>query len=175
MNNKNRVSYEEQKEQGLIRQQRQTFVPAPPKQEVLPPMQAPPSYQADFNLNIPPSATQHVELRTSATDRAKGFAIETRELGLVFSLSFCFAAWLLADVPIFSGWMLALFLGMYSIVWCFAYYQHKHTSAEGVSLYEAKGKVEIVKTIVNAQVRQFELDREQARKERAEDRARRLQ
>jgi hypothetical protein len=191
MSDENWVSYDEQKEQGLIRAQR-TFVPPAPKPEplaklgeVLPPAQ-PIHYEMDSRLNITPTATQHVEHRTDPIKRAQGFKIVTREMGIVYGAAMVGLCWAFAGVPLLSVPALIIFITIYSITWGFAYFHTLQTSAEGVSLYEAKGKVKIVKSVVDAQVRQFELDKEQARMqaqqlheqallERREDRKRRLQ
>jgi hypothetical protein len=173
MNNKNQVSYEEQIEQGLIRPQRGQFVPPAPRMEVLPPMPQTP-LSADVRFDLPASATQQTIVRTSGVDRARGFQIETRELGIVFGLGMVIVGYFVGDWPFLSLWTLTLFAVTYAITWAWAYYQHKHTSGEGVSLYEAKVKGEAVKTIVKAHTRQFELDREQARSERADLHNRRM-
>src|SRR5687768_11437148 len=101
MNNK--VTLQEQIEMGLIKPS-SNFV-APLQGEVLPPARPatpPASNESITRFDVPPSATSNVEVRTSAVDRARGFVIATRELGIVFGVTAMAVAWLFAGVPLLS-------------------------------------------------------------------------
>lgn len=166
------VSYDEQIEQGLIRKQRQTFV-APLQGEVLPPARpaAPPaSTESITRFDVAPSATSNVEVKTSAVDRARGFVIATRELGIVFGVTSVVVAWLFADVPILSLPTLAIFLLVYASTWGFAYYQTLAHSAEAAPLKEANRKLDIIEFDVRKRWEAYEREQRQMLQERTEDR-----
>ncbi len=165
----NKVTYDEQLEQGLVRP-RQTFVPAL-RGEVLPPLKP---TQADtsavISFDVAPTATQHIEMRTSAVDRARGFVIETSLLAGVLGVGLVFLAWLFADMPFLSGYTVTLFVVTFAVTWVYAYSQHKKHTAEGVSLYEARRKFDVIELDVRKRWEMAEREQRQMLSERTEDR-----
>lgn len=95
---------------------------------------------AQATLDVPLSATQHVEVRTSDEDRARGFALRTRQLGIVISTAMVVASVSFVNVPLFSFWSLSIFVLTYAAVWLYAYYLALTRSAEGIAYNESNRK-----------------------------------
>jgi len=81
------------------------------------------------------SVTQHVEMKTSAEDRARGFVMVTRGLGLAFAVGAAVVTAALGIVPVLSLAMLGILAGVYAAVWLAAYWMTLRQSAEGTSRF----------------------------------------
>lgn len=137
-----RVSRQEQEEIGALRPASRSYVPATPERRVsVPPAQ----HSVAHVIDAPLSATQHIEVRTSATDRAKGFLIATVPLYAAFALGVVLVAYLLWDTPILSWSALLIFWLSFVAAWLMGYVWTITISAEGVAFYEAKQKWNIIK------------------------------
>jgi hypothetical protein len=134
MNELRRVTYEEQKEAGLIRQQRSAFVPPAPVERY---PHLPAEHSATYTIDAVPVATQHIELRTSAVDRAKGFLIGWTPIFLLFSLAIVLAAVMFVELPLFSFAALVTLVLSFAGFWLIGWIVTLFTSAEGVSVIDA--------------------------------------
>lgn len=130
------ITLEEQARMGL-RTQRQHFVPVVARRESTP---APINAAITHTINAVPSATQHIELRTSSVDRALGFAIATAPLAALFAVVIMAICALGFGVPLVGLPMLVIVATVFAVVWTIAYLYTLSISAEGVSLYEAQEK-----------------------------------
>lgn len=118
------------------------FVPAP-----LPPpapIQLAPRNEVAHTLNVPMSATQHVEMKTSAVDRAKGFLIASVPLYMAFALGVLIISVLFFSVPFWSFWGLSVFWLSFVLAWLYGYRETIIHSAEGIAHYEAMRKWNII-------------------------------
>ena len=97
-------------------------------------------------IDTTPSATQHVELRTNAIDRALGFMIATSPLAAGFGVVVLGVVVLGFGVPILSLPALVILFSVFAVVWTVAYLYTLSISAEGVSMYEAQSKWDIIRT-----------------------------
>jgi len=130
------VTVEQQVAMGLRTQQR-NFVPVAMHRELPPP---PINAQVVHTIDAMPSATQHIELRTSSTDRALGFTIATAPLAALFAVVVMAICALGFGVPLVGLPMLVIVATVFATVWTIAYLYTLSISAEGVSLYEAQEK-----------------------------------
>lgn len=121
--------------------QRPNFVPAIRRQE---PMPIAPQYEVVHRIDAPLSATQHVEMHTSAVDRAKGFLIASTPLYGAFALGVVLLAILFAGVPFWSFWAFSIFWLSFVAAWLCGYQQTLEKSAEGISHYEARRKWDVI-------------------------------
>jgi hypothetical protein len=114
---------------------------APPAQQ---PIQIAPRYEVAHTINAPLSATQHIELRTSAVDRAKGFLIASVPLYAAFAVGVLAVSIAFAGVPFLSFWSFAIFWLSFVLAWLAGYWQMLEKSAEGIAHYEARRKWNII-------------------------------
>lgn len=117
------------------------FVPAIREQAPTPII---PHQEVTHHIDAPLSATQHVEMRTSAVDRAKGFLIASTPLYLAFALGVLLLAVLFAGVPFWSFWAFSIFWLSFVAAWLWGYKETLAKSAEGISHYEARRKWDII-------------------------------
>lgn len=117
---------------------------APLYEEPAPKAEIMPRYEVAHTINAPLSATQHVEMRTSATDRAKGFLIASVPLYAAFGLAVLVVSILYAGVPFWSFWSFAIFWLSFVLAWLVGYRETLIRSAEGIAHYESKRKWDIV-------------------------------
>jgi len=142
----NRVSYEEQQATGLLRindRNGSRYV----KNEIMKPTRtAPPTamQHTEHVINVPVQATQHIEVRTSSVDRAKGFLIAGVPLYAAFGVGMLIVAVALFGTPVLSLTGFLVFWVTFVLAWGWGYWQTLRTSAEGVSLYEARRKWDVV-------------------------------
>lgn len=108
---------------------RQTFVP--PAQPVQP-LPAQPAPLEGFN--VPSPATANVELRTSYTDRAKGFVWAITPVAAVTGVLACVGAVGLFSVPLLSWALLQTFLAFFCLTWGIGYGLHLLMSPDGALL-----------------------------------------
>jgi hypothetical protein len=103
-----------------------------------------PRHEVTHNINLPLSATQHIEMRTSAVDRAKGFLIGTVPLYGAFAFGVTVAAVWLTGEPLLSFWAFMVFWLSFVLAWIWGYRETLVRSAEGIAHYEAKRKWDVV-------------------------------
>lgn len=96
-------------------------------------------------LDIPLSATQHIEMRTSAVDRAKGFLIANVPLFAAFALLMWLLSGVFALAPWFSLTALVVFWLSFVLAWLISYIYTLAVSAEGVALYESRQKWNVIR------------------------------
>lgn len=137
----NTVTIEEQRAQGLTRQTT-NFIPAVTARRAAPPM--PINSQVGHVIDVAPTATQHIEVRTSAVDRAKGFLIASIPLYVAFATAVVGVVVLGFKVPLASLATLVIFLLAFVAAWVVGYTYTLQVSAEGVSLFEAKNKWDVI-------------------------------
>lgn len=154
------ITLEEQERMGL-RTQRQHFVPVVARREPAP--AAPINAAITHTIDAAPSATQHIELRTSAVDRALGFMIATAPLAAGFAVVVVGICVLGFGVPLLSLPTLIITFTVFAIVWTIAYLYTLSISAEGVSLYEAQEKWGVVRTEQMLRWQAWLLEREERR------------
>ena len=96
-------------------------------------------------IDVAPTATQHIEVKTSAVDRAKGFLLASIPLYAAFATAVVALCVLGFGLPWLSLLMLIVFLLAFVAVWFLGYTYTLQVSAEGVSLYEATEKWDVIK------------------------------
>ena len=137
------ITVEEQTRMGLRTPAASRFTPALVRREAAP---APPiNANISHTIDVPPSATQHVELRTSAVDRALGFAIATSPLAAGFAVVVVGICALGFGVPLLSLPTLVIAFTVFAVVWTVAYLYTLSISAEGVSMYEAQQRWGVIR------------------------------
>ena len=144
MKRNNLISIAQQEQMGLRRSaQPSNFVPPsrnPQPVQVLPPVQ-----EIHYGLDVVPSSTQHVELRTSAVDRANGFVRIVGPLSGLAAFVVTLVAILGFKTPVFSISALLIFSTVFTVAYLGAWLYTLSISAEGVSMFEAKSKWEVIK------------------------------
>ena len=108
------------------------------------PVEIMPRYEVAHTIDAPLSATQHVEMTTSATDRAKGFLIAAVPLYAAFAVGVLVLAKVLAGVPLWSFWGFATFWLSFVLAWVWGYRETLMKSAEGIAWMEADRKWNII-------------------------------
>jgi hypothetical protein len=96
--------------------------------EILPPDELPPML---------PTAQMHVELRTSYTDRAKGFQLATLPISVAFGVGVLVVAVVGWSVPVFSLGALAVFWLAFLGWWLIGWTIHHVASPDGIALVQA--------------------------------------
>lgn len=107
-------------------------------------IQIAPSYEVSHRIDAPLSATQHIEIRTSSVDRAKGFLIATVPLYAAFAIAVLALSVKFADVPILSFWSFTIFWLSFVLAWLAGYWVTLEKSAEGIAHFEARKKWKII-------------------------------
>lgn len=117
------------------------FVPALPNAPVAKRQPTPaPMQDINYALDVPLQSTQQIIMKTTAVDRAQGFAIKTQQLGLIIGFAVTVASIAFADVPVFSFWSLTIYVLTYAAVWLYAYYLDLKHSPEGIARNESDRK-----------------------------------
>lgn len=109
------------------------------------PVQMLPVQDTSHALDVPLSATQHIEMRTSAVDRAKGFLIANVPLFAAFALGVWLLSGVFALAPWFSITALVIFWLSFVLAWLVSYVYTLAVSAEGVALYESRQKWSVIR------------------------------
>lgn len=135
-----RMTEADREELGLSRPGRNTFVPAP--QNTMPTLPAQAS--TAHIIDVQPSATQHVEVRTSFTDRATGFLIFNVPLFVVLGVLTAAVVIQLGDYPVLSFAAFITFWLTFAVCWLASFIHTLNMSAEGVARYEAKRKWDVI-------------------------------
>lgn len=141
-------------------QRANNYVATIPRQDGAP---APINAEVIHTIDAQPNATQHVELRTSAIDRAVGFMIATAPLCFGFAVAVVGIVVLGFGVPLVSVATLVIVFTVFAVVWTVAYLYTLSISAEGVSLFEAQEKWAIIRTEQQLRWQAWFLDREERR------------
>lgn len=141
------VTHEEQRQQGLV-QRRYNYTPAATEITTVAkrgPAKALPVQETRHVIDVPMQATQHIEMRTSAVDRSKGFLLANVPLFGAFALG----VWLLSGLITTSGFFtltgLVILWLSFVAAWLASYYYTLRVSAEGIAMYEAKSKWHVIK------------------------------
>ncbi len=145
MSNNNRVSVQEQIERGILQPSNSSkYVPARvettatthrPTVEVMPP-------QHNFDMAVTPTSTTHVEMKTSAQDRAWGFLIASTPRTFVFALAIPLVSMLATDIGVIAG--IVMLVSIFSVVELASYIFTLAISAEGTAHMEAKRKWDVI-------------------------------
>ena len=85
-------------------------------------------------FNVPAPAQSLVELRTTYTDRSKGFLWATTPLAIVTSILATIAGVALFSVPLLSWSLLQVFMVTFCLTWAVAYLAHLGMSPDGALL-----------------------------------------
>ena len=136
------VSVEEQIRMGI--RQEPKYVPAvvadrqqPARVEVLPPSHVP------VDLSVTPTATAHIDMRTSAVDRAKGFLIASVPRTFAFSLAITILSIVVGGVTLATSFV--ILFATFSFVELVSYVFTLAISAEGTAFYEARMKWGVIR------------------------------
>lgn len=143
------ITLEEQENMGLRRgkQPRDNFVPAVRQEVTAAALRPAPPIQSEVRhvVDIQPISTQHVEMKTSAIDRAKGFLLATLPLCGAFALAVVGVCVVGFGVPWFSVYSLLIAFVVFVTAWSVTYCYTLQISAEGVSYMEAVERMSIVR------------------------------
>lgn len=140
----NRVTVDQQIEMGVLRHANPKYVPARvetqaithrPTVEVMP--------QNNFDMAVTPTSTTHVDMRTSAQDRAWGFLIASTPRTFVFSLAIVLISMLATDIGVIAG--IVMLVSIFSVVELASYAFTLAISAEGTANYEARQKWAVIR------------------------------
>lgn len=138
------VTIEEQRAQGLLRR---NYIAAAEVTAVAKrgPATVLPVQDTRHTIDVPLAATQHIEMRTSAVDRSKGFLIANVPLFGAFALGVWLLSGLLTAAPLFSFLGLCILWSSFVLAWLASYFYTLHTSAEGTAHYEARQKWAVIR------------------------------
>lgn len=109
------------------------------------PAQVLPVQETAHTLDVPLQSTQHIEMKTSAVDRSKGFLIANVPLFAAFAVGVWLLSGLVTATPLLSFLGLCILWSSFVLAWLASYAYTLHMSAEGVSMYESKQKWAILK------------------------------
>ena len=142
----NTVSIEEQRAQGLLRR---NYTPAAPTEIAAVAKRGPatllPVQDTRHTIDVPLAATQHIEMKTSAVDRSKGFLIANVPLFGAFALGVWLLSGFLTTLPLFSFAGLVIMWSSFVLAWLASYFYTLMTSAEGTAHFEARQKWAVIK------------------------------
>lgn len=119
--------------------QQTTALAKRPKVEVLP------VQDTRHTIDVPMQATQHIEMKTSAVDRSKGFLIANVPLFSAFAIGVWLLSGLITASPLFSFLGLVILWSSFVLAWLASYAYTLHTSAEGTAHYEARQKWAVIR------------------------------
>lgn len=101
--------------------------------------------QTSHVIDVQPSAQHIVTMKTSARDRAEGFLIATVPLFAAFALAIVLISVFFFSVPFMSLTALVIYWLAFVAAWLLAYVYTLAISAEGIAMYEAKQKWNVIK------------------------------
>ena len=101
--------------------------------------------QTSHIIDVAPSAVHHVEMKTSARDRAEGFLLATVPLFAGLALGMVLISVFFFGVPFMSLTALVIFWLSFVAAWLLAYVYTLAVSAEGIAMFEARQKWNIIK------------------------------
>ena len=136
------MTLEQQVQAGMRGAGPRNFVAAIPQRSIQP---APINAEIVHTIDATPNATQHVEMRTSATDRAIGFCISMLPIAALFGMTVLGVCVVGYGIPLLSIPSLIILATVFATVYTVAYLYTLHISAEGVSMFEAQEKWSTIK------------------------------
>lgn len=98
----------------------------------------------NHTLDVMPSSTHHVEMKTSAVDRSKGFLLATVPLFAGFALGLVLVSVFFLSVPFWSLTALVIFWLSFVGSWLVSYIYTLAVSAEGIAMFEARSKWKVI-------------------------------
>ena len=101
------------------------------------PMQRAEIIRVNDALPMLPNATTNVELKTTYTDRSKGFQLATLPISVAFGIGALVVALLGFSVPIFSIAALSVFWIAFLGWWLLGWLIHHVASPDGIALVQA--------------------------------------
>ncbi len=125
---------------------RKNFV-EPLRGEVLPPVrrfEASELNTVQHSLDVAPTATSHIEMKTSAKDRAQGFLIANVPMFAGLALALLLVCVFFFRTPLFSLTALVIFWLAFVAAWLVAYLYTLAISPEGIAMFEARQKWKII-------------------------------
>lgn len=140
MADENKVSYEQQKQMGLIRTSRNPYVAPGSNPEIV----RLPDANDSIMLNVTPSAQQLVRMETSYIDKAKGFHIAFTPIAFLAGAVVLAIAVFYRNVEMWSLLALIIFAIATLVVWLCAWLFTLLIGPEMVSFYEAWRKWNVV-------------------------------
>lgn len=123
-------------------ERKNNFVAPLPRRREMPDL--PTTADVTYTIDTTPHATQHVEMRTSAVDRAKGHLIAMVPLYAacgVVSVAVCYVGF---SVPFWSVYSLTIFFVVFTAAWLVTWLRQLQISPEGVNYMEASRKWDII-------------------------------
>lgn len=96
-------------------------------------------------IDVQPSAQHYVEMKTSAKDRAQGFLITNVPLFAGLALGMVLISVFFFNVPFLSLPALVIFWLSFVLAWLISYIYTLAVSAEGIAMYEARQKWQVIK------------------------------
>lgn len=141
----NVVTIDEQEAMGLRRPRREMVQPAPVQQPIVRRMTPAELNQVQHVIDVQPSAQHIVEMKTSARDRAEGFLIATVPLFAGLALGMVLISVFFFGVPFMSLTALVIFWLSFVAAWLIAYVYTLAVSAEGIAMFEARQKWNVIK------------------------------
>jgi hypothetical protein len=96
-------------------------------------------------IDVRPNALSSIDMQTSAVDRAKGFLISTVPLFVGLATLSTLAAAYLFELPILCFATTVIFWLTFIGAWLAAYVYTLRVSAEGIALFEARSKWDVIK------------------------------
>jgi hypothetical protein len=139
MNNET-ITIEQQEGMGLRRPQSKYVPAAPLARRPVPAMPGPVSTQID----VTPTATTHIDVRTSEVDRAKGFLLRSVPLYAAFALLVLLVTVFFYSVPMLSLPALVIFWLSFVAAWLLAYCYDLSRSPSGIAHLEATRKWDLI-------------------------------
>lgn len=121
---------------------RTNYVPAVPTSSAMP-SQRVGLPQESIMLDVTPTATANIDMRTSAQDRAIGFLISSVPRTFAFSLAITILSIVVGGVTLVMSFV--ILFGTFSVVELASYVYTLAVSAEGVAFYEARQKWAILR------------------------------
>lgn len=104
-----------------------------------------PVQETNHTLDVPLSSSQHIEMKTSAVDRSKGFLIANVPMFAAFALGVWLLTGLLTETPLLSFLGFCVLWLSFVLAWLASYAYTLHVSAEGIAMWEAKAKWGVIK------------------------------
>jgi hypothetical protein len=139
MNNET-ITIEQQEGMGLRRPQSKYVPAAPLARRPVPAMPGPVSTQID----VTPTATTHIDVRTSEVDRAKGFLLRSVPLYAAFALLVLLVTVFFYSMPMLSLPALVIFWLSFVAAWLLAYCYDLSRSPSGIAHLEATRKWDLI-------------------------------
>ena len=143
----NIVTIDEQEAMGLVRRNRYDSGASLVRPETQPVVRrlSTEINQTAHVIDVAPSAQHIVTMKTSSRDRAEGFLIATVPLFAAFALAIVLISVFFFSVPLMSLTALVIYWLAFVAAWLIAYVYTLATSAEGIAMFEARQKWNVIK------------------------------